>query len=338
MQRALVVASTTLAVALLTGACGKSDSRAKAPPPEVTGLAAVPANAEVVVGADLSKLAGSRLVRLAVEQLFLRDRAFATRWSHVREACKLDLVKQVKRIMLALGPPPAGKPAGTGPVLMIATGDIAEADLTSCVRSMVGKGGGSLTAKPLGPRTLYQVKDANHTMVFAYSRPDTIVLGSDEAYVTAALSTAAKVTSSPTLNPLLKQVDQHAPLWAAGRVPAAVADGLVRATAGKLTAGPTGFIGTADPSAGATLELGGVMASSADARTLEGMAKAELALLVAAAQLKQLGGIVNQLRTSVDGTTVRFRLALSPADVNHVLSVLDGDKAPAQDAVPSGPP
>ncbi len=336
MHRALL-AGLALAAGLSAG-CKKPDSKPKAPPPEVTGLAGIPANAEVVVGADVAKLAGAPLVRRAVQQLFLRDGAFATRWGHVREACKLDLVSQVKRVMLALGPPAPGKAPGTGPVLMIATGAIPEADLASCVRSMVGRGGGTLTAKALGQRTLYLVKDNNQMMYFAYGRADTIILGSDEAYVTEALSDGAKVTSSPTLRPLLARANQNAPLWAAGRVPTAVSEGLVRVTAGKLAAGPTGFVGMFDPSTPTTFELGGVMASPTDAKALESMAKSELSLLVAAAQLKQLGGIVNKLTTDLDGSAVTFRLALTPDDVNHVLSVLDGGKAPPQDAPPPAPP
>src|SRR5207237_488260 len=140
-----------LSLSFLGASCGKKANEAAGPPPEVTGLSAVPASAEVVIGADVAKIARSPLVARAVDQLLLRDGDLASRWQRLRDSCKLDLSTQVKRVMLAIGPH-QGKP-GTGPTVMVATGTVAENDLTSCVRAMVGQGGGSLTAKDLDGRT-----------------------------------------------------------------------------------------------------------------------------------------------------------------------------------------
>ncbi len=337
------------AIAVLAIACGKRADRA--PAPELTGLAAVPATAEVVIGVDVEKLGASPIVERAAAQLLLRDPQLAASWEHVREACKIDVHKQVKRLMVALGPrspafadslhsgpaAPNARP-GTGPVLMVATGALVETDLASCMRSLVGKGGGTLTAKPLNGRTLYQVKEGNRTMFWSFGRPDTVVLGNTEAYVVEALGDGKKALDHPELAAWIKLADQHAPVWAVGRVSERVRQGLVRVTDGKLKTGPLAFVGSLDPSAGAKLDLGAVMSSGDDAKALESQAKAQLAGLVMIAQLKSLGTLVQKLVIAVEGSVVRFRANLSMDDVNHVLSMLDGGRPPAQDSPPASGP
>ena len=188
--------------------------------------------------------------------------------------------------MLAIGPAQGG--AGTGPVLMVATGTLSEPDLASCIRTMVGKGGGELTAKSVLGRSIYQVKDGNRTMFFAFSRPDTVVLGTNERWVTEALGTGPKATANPDLTRWLKMIDQRLPVWAVGRVDPRVGQGLVTATSGKLAKQPDAFVATLDMTTGAKLDLGVVMADGEAAKTLESWAKNELAVVGMAAQLKSL--------------------------------------------------
>src|SRR5882757_102083 len=101
--------------------CGKKPSVSSGPAPEITGLAAVPVTAEVVLGADVSKLAGAPVIERVVEQLLLRNQVLSERWQHVKSDCKINLSQQVKRVMFAIGPH-AGPAPGTGPVLMIVVG------------------------------------------------------------------------------------------------------------------------------------------------------------------------------------------------------------------------
>lgn len=246
-----VVAAVALAFVFATAACGKKSSASDSPAPEVTGLAAVPASAQVVIGIDVAKVSASPLVDRAVEQLLARDTDLAARWQKLHDSCKLDLGKQVKRVMLAIGKPPAGDKPGTGPTVMIATGAIVEADLAACVRGMVGQGGGTLTARAVEGRTLYQAKDGAHTMFFAFGRPDTVVLGSNEAFVTEALGSGKKILDDPEMKHVIGLADQNTPIWAAGRVDERVRAGLVKVTAGKVTAGPSAMVAGLDPTAGA---------------------------------------------------------------------------------------
>jgi hypothetical protein len=327
------IAIASVVVLTLGVACGKKSS--DAPPPEVTGLAAVPSSAEIVIAVDVEKLAASPIVARAAEQLLMRDPSLAQSWEHVRDACKIDVAKQIKRLTIALGPPTNPSKPGTGPVLMVATGAIAETELTTCIRSLVGKGGGQLTAKPLDGRTLYQVKDQNRTMFFSFGRADTIVLGTSDRYVTEALSKNKKAPDHPELATWMKLANQNAPIWAIGRVSDRVKQGLVRVTDGQIKAGPTAFVGSADLTDGAKLELGAVMANADDAKQLESQIKAQLAMLVMVAQAKSLGPLIQKVKLAVDGNTVRISASLSMDDVNHVLSMLDGGARPAQDSPPS---
>jgi hypothetical protein len=110
------------ALALVVG-CRKKPTEPSGPAPEITGLAAVPATAEAVLGVDVGKLADAPVIDRVVEQLLLRNPVLSERWQRLRSDCKIALGKQVKRIMLAIGPHPGSAP-GTGPVIMVVVGSI----------------------------------------------------------------------------------------------------------------------------------------------------------------------------------------------------------------------
>jgi len=334
-----VLGAVAIAVLALAAGCGKKPSGQSGPPPEITGLAAVPASAEAVLGANLAKLIDSPVIDRAVEQLLLHNPVLAERWGRVKDDCKIDLAKQVKRVMLAIGPHPQGSATGpgTGPVIMVVIGSIPEADLKDCVAKLVGGGGGAVTGKLVAGRTLYLAKDGNRAMYFAYGKPDTIVLGANEAYVTEALGAGKKATDNPDLTRWLKLVNQDSSVWAVGRTDERVRNGLVQLTQGKLSAGPIAYTATADLAAGASLSLDAVMAKPGDAKNLESFVKGELALLTAAAQWKSLGSVVGKITVGVDNEIVHFRAPLSVDDLNQLLSALDGGSTPAQDSAPPTP-
>jgi hypothetical protein len=331
-------ARTFVAIALgalvaLAAGCGKKASEPSGPPPEVTGLAAVPANAQVVIGVDVGKLLGSQVVERAVDQLLLHNPVLSERWQRLHDDCKIDLGRQIKRMMLAIGPHPGPQP-GTGPVILVVVGSVAEAQLKDCVAKLVGTGGGTVTGKSVFGRTLYLAKDGNRTMHFAYGKADTVVLGSNEAYVTEALGTGSKAPDDAELAKWLRLANQKAPVWAVGRTDERVRNGLVQLTEGKVGAGAVGYTAMADFTDGAKLELAVVMSKPEDAKSLESYVKGELALLTAAAQLKSLGPVVAKLNVTVENELVRLRLPLTVDDLNLLLSALDGGGSAAQDSAP----
>jgi hypothetical protein len=326
-----------LALALcLVAACSKKAEGPSGPPPEITGLAAVPSNAEGLIGVDVARVADSPIVQRMVEQMLSRDPTLADGWAKLREGCKLEFTKQVRRVMLAIGPSPDGK-VGTGPVLMIATGSIPEAEFSACVGKLVGKGNGAITGAPKDGRTLYQVKDGARTMFFAFGRADTVVLGSNDAYVLEALGPGKKALDHPELAAWIRYADQNAPIWAVGRLSEKLRTGLVSAMDNKIKAGPAAVTASIDPSTGLNIQVNAIMATPADAKQLESLLTTQKGLIGIAAQIKSLGPVVDRVKIVAERNVLHFRAPLSMDDVNHLLSVLDGPKPAQQDSPPLNP-
>jgi hypothetical protein len=332
---AFAVCAVLVLLAIAAG-CGKKSRRAPpGPSPELTGLAAVPSTAEVIVGLDAAQLADSPLVTRAIGMLLAREPELAGRWQALRESCKLE-IKQVNRVMIALGPSPAGGRFGTGPMVLISTGKIVEADLVKCVREIVGKGGGSLVVQSSQGRTLYQVRDGNRTMFIAFGRPDTVILGNNEAYVHEAVGTGKKALDNPDLAGWLKLVDQDSPVWVVGRVDDRLRAGLVRASNNTLKAGAKAFAGTLDLSTGVQGEVLVLMESAEDAKQLASLLNVNVVGMSWAAQAASLARIVQKISIKAQGDRVQVSAPLTMDDVNRVLSALDGGGAAAQDSPPAG--
>jgi hypothetical protein len=332
---AILAAVTVVVAGPVLGGCGKRAHLPTGPSPEVTGLAAVPSTADVVVGLDIVRLADSPIVERSIEMLLAREPDLASRWQSLRESCKLELA-QVNRLMIALGPPPPGGRLGTGPMILIATGKLSEPDIVKCARDIVGKGGGSLTVKNREGRTLYQVKDGARTMFIAFGRPDTVILGNHDAYVQEAVGGGNKALDNPELAGWIKLANQNAPVWVVGRVADRLKTSLVRASGGTLKAGAKAYVGSLDLTDGVKGELRALMESPEDAKQLESVANLNLVGLSWAAQREALARIVQKVSIKAQGDTVRFSVPLTMDDVNRVLLALDDDGAPAQDSPPAG--
>ena len=136
---------------------------------------------------------------------------------------------------------------------------------------------------------------------------------------------------TPKCTPTVTSHDDHPGIL--GRVDERVRGGLVKVTNGQLEAGPVAIVMSADPIDGAKLDVGAVMASEADAKTLESFAKTQLGLLSMAAQAKSLGMVVQKITVTTENEVVRFKANLDMNDVNLLISVLDGT-APAEESLP----
>jgi len=329
VRRSLLLISLA---SLAFAGCGKKSSTGSAA--EVVGLSAVPASAEIVVSADVARVMDSPLVDRAVDQLMLREPSLATEWQQLHDSCKFDPAR-ITHVLFAMGPK-GNQQIGTGPVLMVATGKIAENELVTCVRGMVGSGGGEVTAKTVAGHTLYVARDGSRVMYFGFGRADTVLLSSNEAFITEALSPGKKATDNPELGAWIALADQKAPLWAAGRTDPSLRDRLVKLVGGTLSAGPQAITLAFDATSGAKLDLGAVMASPADAKTLESFAKTQIAMLGMAAQARSMGKLVDKIVVAAEGKVVHVRVSLGLDEVNQLLSALDGGGSAAQDSPPAG--
>lgn len=326
-SRTLALLAVALAAAAGGAACSKKAESQKTPPPELAGLDAVPASARVVIGASPKRLAGSALVDRAVSSMVSRDPELAARIDRLASACALD-VRALDTVHVAL------TDAAAQP-LLVATGPLREAELAPCLQATVGAGGGALTVEAVDGRTLYQVREGERSVWFAFGRKDTVIVSASRDLVLAGLGNGPKVYGDADMRALLQRADTKAPLWAVGRVPDDWSSRLGRLTGDRVKTPPRAFLGALDPGAGLVARLGAVMATEEDAKALESQLNPTLALVSMAAQARGLGPLAAKISGTRDGEVVTFGVELTPAEVNELLSKVDSRPPPEQDASPA---
>lgn len=331
-MRALRRSSLAVALALVAVGCNKKPADS-AGVPAVTGLAAIPADATAVMSFDVGRLVGSQLVDRGIALVLARDPSLAAKWQRMAAACQLDLRAQIRRVILALGPP--GKGGAPGPGLMVVSGDFSEATISACVKNAVGTGGGEVTARTQNGRTIYAVVDGKQSQWFGFGQADTVVLGSQVAWVEQALGAGPKVADSGALKALLARTDQAAPIWAAGIPAGPVAAGLTKLIGGTMQKGPQAVLLSVDPTTGLRVDLGAELASEEDAKALEDFAKTQLPTLSLLAQVRSLGPLVAKLAPTRTGTSVAFHISLSIEELNQLLQAIDRPAEDPQDSAPS---
>jgi hypothetical protein len=324
------------------GGCKKRKGEAGGTSAPVAALAAVPADATVVVGNDVRQLAKADVVVRAVDQMLVRDPDLAARLARLAKDCGVDITQQVKSVFLALGPrPAASKGSGTAPPsLLIATGSLAESALTTCLQAGTGSGGGQLSVRDVGGRSLYKLTEGARVLHLAFGQADTVVIGADEAWVLAAVGGGSKVDANPALGPLIEKVDREAAVWAVATMDADLGAALTRITKGKVAAAPQALYGALHTKSGLAGNIAFVMGSTGDADALVGFATDELEILAMAAQAMGLGRLVAKVKVERKGPEAQFRVALSDEEVRQLLSAIDRGQVSGQDAHPAdaGPP
>lgn len=324
----LALAVAAVVASGLAAGCGAKKKAAPPAPLPIAALRAIPADAVVVVGLDVERLAASRLVNRAVDKMLERDPDLGEKMRALAAACQIDIAKQVKTVHLALGPAVASGPRAS---MQVATGQLAEATLTRCLQAGVGSGGGDVTVRETGGKTVYRLVSGRHELFFAFGHDDTVLLG-NEAWVVAGLGDGPKVESSPVLGPALLAVDRQAAMWAVSTVDAELGSALVRLSKGAIEQGPTVVAGSLDPLDGVRATATLTMRTAADARALAGYAKGELAMGTIAAQALGLGKALAQVGVEQKGTAVQLRVSLTDAEVKDVLSAIDRGLPSRQDA------
>jgi hypothetical protein len=332
MGRSAIAVVLGVAALAAVPACKKKPAD-EAAATAVTGLAAVPADAEVLISFDVVRLADSQLVQRGVELVLRGNPTLAGQWSRLAQACQIDARNQIRRVLLALAP--ATKEGVAQPGLMVISGELKEATLATCVKTAVGTGGGDVAAKTTRGRTIYTVTEGNRIVFFGFGQADTVVLSSNAAWLEAALGPGPKLADTGALKPLVGRADQAAPLWAAGLPGAAITAPLVKSTAGAMKKGPQALFLSVDPSTGLRVELGVDFATEDDAKVLEQFANAQLPTLAMFAQIKSLGPLVAKVAATRAGTSVTIGLSASMAEVNQLLQAIDSPPENPQDSAPS---
>jgi hypothetical protein len=326
----LAIAAVVAALAGAAGGCKGKKAAPPAPPVPVAALAVIPADAAAVVGMDIERLARSRLVARAVAQMFERDPELRGKLTALATACTLELPAQIRQVHLAIGPVTPGVPRAS---MLVATGALTEASVARCLQA--GVGGGEVTVRQVGARSLYQLATGGRAYHFGFGQDDTIVFGSSEAWVMAGLGDGAKVLASPALGAALATVDREASLWAVAAIDPELGLALTNLSSGAIASGPTVVAGTLDPLDGVRASATFTMKNAADARALASYASGELALGGIAAAARGLGPVLAKVEVTAVGAAVQVRVDLTDDEVKQVLSAIDRGRSAGQDAQPA---
>jgi len=314
-----------LSIALL--ACkGDKQAAGRAPAP-VDGLAAVPARVSVVIAADLGKLAGSQLVRRAVDEMLARDVDLGKRVHELLDGCKLVPGKDIKGLVVAMGTTRERS-------LLVAQGSFDEATLASCVGKSMAASGGELTRGQDEGRTVYSAVGTTGLapVFFSLGSKHTLVVSSSKEMLIEALGPGDKLAANRRMGDLLARADTSAPLWAVGLVPDGVGAGLV-GKAG-LKKPPQAMVVRASFGDGLELRLDVEMADQSDAKSAVSLAKPQLEAASLVAQKAGLGALVNRITVDADGPWLVLALKMGADEVGEILArvqrVVDRSPPPQQ--------
>ncbi|HLU68375.1 MAG TPA: hypothetical protein VKZ63_18955 [Kofleriaceae bacterium] len=298
----------------------------------VAGMSAIPASADVVLGADVAALAGSELVQRAVGRMLLADPGLSREVDQLFEGCGFRPERDLRTVLLAMD-------SGDGEAdrtLLVATGTLKEGAIASCVARHMASVGGRLSQKAVGGRPHYHA-DAPPDRLdvwFAFGAPDTVVVSSSPELLAEALGEGARVSSDAEMAGLIDRARQDEPaLWAAGRVAPEIGAGLKEATGGAIGP-PVALFGHIGLTAGLKAELGVVLSSPEEASSAVSLAKQQLAFLAQVAQKWKLGALVTRIQAEAKGPTVHLRLALDQAELAAALAPIDSGAPDDQTTAP----
>lgn len=298
---------------------------------QVSGLAAIPAGAHAVLGADVAQLAASPLVRHALRGVVERDPGLGERLAALQTRCKLDLAKDLTHVHVALMGDSSARD-----VLLVAEGRFDEAAIVACVRAQLEADGGSVTPSAQGGMTVYLVKNPTASDVaLGFGAAGTLVVADSEALVRRALDPAgAKLPGDAAAMARIARADTRAAIWGAGVLEPAVGQGLMTAASGAIGAPGQAIWGHLAPSGGLRVELGVLMASAADAKALAALAQKQVAGYAVVAQGYGLGPAVRRVVCEAHGDVFTVRLDLGAEDLAKLETLLDGPPSQSTDPDP----
>ena len=338
-RRVAALATAALAAAVLAaagGACNKKSEReeAEAAIAAVEGMNAVPASADVVLGAEIGPLSRSSLAERAVGRMLASDPGLQGELDKLFNGCGFDPVRDVSTVLLAMDSPAQG--GGADRVLLVATGHLSEGKLASCVGQHMSKMGGSLVEKSVNGRVHYMADapPGRLDVWFAFGSPETLVVSSSPEFLAEALAGGPRLASDGEMAELVRRARVvGAGLWAAGRVSPEVGKGLAAATGGKVGP-PRAIFGHLAAETGLSAELGVELASPDETNAALSLAKNQLRLLAQVAQKWKLGRAVAKVTTEAAGSVLYLRVTLTDDELGQVLAPIDTDAGPEQNPAP----
>lgn len=324
---------------MATGACREksTEEAAQAAIAAVEGMNAVPASADVVVGAEIGPLSRSVLIERAVTRMLSSDPGLQGDLEALFTGCGFDPVRDLSTVLVAMDNPAEGAPGSSDRVLLVASGRMSEGKLAACVGKHMSRLGGQLVEKSVSGRVHYQADAPPGRMDvwFAFGSPQTLVVSSSQEFLTEALSDGPRLAADSQMAELVHRARvPAASLWAAGRVSPEVGKGLAAATGGQVGA-PRAMYGHLAAENGLAAELGVELASPDEAKSAVSLANGQLRLLSQIAQKWKLGRAVAKITTEAEGSTLLLRVALTDDELRLVLAPIDTDAGPEQNPAPT---
>jgi hypothetical protein len=315
-----------LAVVLLAACRGKSNAEAKqreerkAAAAAVQGLDTIPAEAQVVVGINVARLAQSPLVQHKFLDLLARNPDARAMLEGLVSRCGIDPAKDLESVLLALG----GKPDGARrDSMMVVRGKLDETKLVDCVKKSVAEKGGTVDTKNQDGMTIYVV-NVDPPLSFTFGAPDTLIVAQREALLVEARDPKVpKVKTDATMMGLISGADTRAALWGAGRMSPEIGERLTKVTQDTVKQPADAIFGHVDLTNGMTIEMNLHMASHDDAKALGDFIKQQLKSYTVIAQNYGLGQVLAKTKVDVQNDVFRVSLAMDPADVEKVEGLID---------------
>jgi hypothetical protein len=303
----------------------------------IEGMDAIPASADVVLGAEVGPLSRSVLVERAVARMLDSDPGLRGELEGLFAGCGFDPVGDLTTVLVAMDNPPDSPPGSSDRALLVASGRLSEAKLASCVGQHMSKLGGQLVQKAVGGRVHYHADapPGRTDVWFAFGSAKTVVASSSSEMLAESLGDGPRLAADSQMAELVHRARVGgASLWVAGRLPPEVGKGLVAATGGQVGA-PRAIFGHLAAETGLTVVVGADMASPDEAKSAVSLANAQLRLLTQVAQRWRLGRAVAKITTEAEGSTAWLRLALTDEELRLALAPVDTDAGPEQNPAPT---
>ncbi len=296
---------------------GPNKAAAPAEPKSITGLDAIPGDAQAVVGIDAAKLAESGLVRRGLRALLAADPGLDSKIRGLLAACAIEPDEDLESVWVATGDSPAE-------AIMVVRGALDETKLAGCVGDAVRAGGGTLEQVTIAGRSAFGSHPVRGQSVwFAFGAPNTVVASTDREWLEAALGSGPKLSGNKELMAVVERADRTGALWAVGRVQPEVGKGLLRVTDGTISGPPSFMFAYLHVSDGIRAELASVMPSASDAAKTAAFVRTQLRTYEVIVQGAGFGSLLSRLRVEVRSDTVFLRLVLSADELKEVTSQID---------------
>lgn len=295
--------------AAVLAACGNKTSTddAAPPPPPVRGLDGLPADAEIIAGAELTALRASEPAQRIARRLGLE--------LDVLPAC----AEPPARVVIARG--------ASGAVVVGAGGAWAEEALVRCL--------GAVPAPAHHRRAVYRADSAAGAPVwFAFGAPDWVIGATSEDELRGVLAGTQRLQLDPAVRALVTEPGRDVLAWAIA-VRGTVVDG-VEPVAGVRPRALYGYLRRAGDG-GVELEVGALLASEADAAALHEFVLSQRNQAIIIAQGRGLGPWAGAVEVRAEGDRVRLTSRLTAGDVEQIISRIDRGAGPEQDT-PSNQP